>query len=147
MTTVALSLLALILCCEHEVSGETPSPVVTIQSAPESPIVELRDANQFLNFDLIVHIEQADVAPFRNPSVCLRLSPLVGDDEMAEYRRICAQHCDHRQADDGTRRAPRRVQSVLPLRLECAVVRASVLILPASRGERAGTRTKPASLA
>ena len=56
MTTMALSLLALFLCCEHEVSGETPpSPVVTIQPAPESPIVELRDASQFLNFDLIVH--------------------------------------------------------------------------------------------
>jgi hypothetical protein len=30
------------------------SPVVTIQSAPERPIIELRDGNQFLNFDLIV---------------------------------------------------------------------------------------------
>ncbi len=36
--------------------AETPSlPVVTIQSAPERPIIETRDANQFLNFDLIVH--------------------------------------------------------------------------------------------
>jgi hypothetical protein len=56
MTTMALSLLASLLCCQHAVFGETPpSPVVTIQSAPERPIIELRDTNQFLNFDLIVH--------------------------------------------------------------------------------------------
>ena len=35
-------------------SEAASSPVVTIQSAPESPIIELRDGNQFLNFDLIV---------------------------------------------------------------------------------------------
>ena len=56
MISRALSLLALLLCCQHAVFGETPpSPVVTIQPAPERPIIELRDANQFLNFDLIVH--------------------------------------------------------------------------------------------
>ena len=56
MISRALFLLALLLCCQHAVFGETPpSPVVTIQPAPERPIVELQDANQFLNFDLIVH--------------------------------------------------------------------------------------------
>ena len=55
VTAGASFLLALLLCCQNAVFGETPpSPVVTIQSAPESPIIELRDANQFLNFDLIV---------------------------------------------------------------------------------------------
>jgi hypothetical protein len=35
--------------------AETPSlPLVTIQLAPERPIIETRDGNQFLNFDLIV---------------------------------------------------------------------------------------------
>ena len=56
MTTLALSLLALLLCWQQAMFAETPSlPVVTIQSAPERPIIETRDANQFLNFDLIVH--------------------------------------------------------------------------------------------
>jgi hypothetical protein len=56
VTAGASFLLALLLCCQNAVFGETPpSPVVTIQSAPESPIIELREANQFLNFDLVVH--------------------------------------------------------------------------------------------
>jgi hypothetical protein len=51
-----LSVLVLLLCCPPGIFDQTaPLPVVTIQSAPERPIVEVRDANQFLNFDLIVH--------------------------------------------------------------------------------------------
>ena len=34
--------------------GSPASPVVTIQSAPERPIIEVRDGNQFLNFEMIV---------------------------------------------------------------------------------------------
>jgi hypothetical protein len=35
--------------------GKPPaSPVVTIRCAPERPIIEVRDGNQFLNFDMIV---------------------------------------------------------------------------------------------
>lgn len=56
VTAGASFLLTLLLCCQHVGFGETPpSPVVTIQPAPESPIIEVREANQFLNFDLIVH--------------------------------------------------------------------------------------------
>jgi len=55
MTARLPCLLAFLVWCQHAMFGETPpSPVVTVRSAPESPIIELRDANQFLNFDLIV---------------------------------------------------------------------------------------------
>jgi len=55
MTALVPFLLAFLVWCQHAEFGETtPSPVLTIQSAPERPIIELRDANQFLNFDLIV---------------------------------------------------------------------------------------------
>jgi hypothetical protein len=46
---------SLVLFRLHPASAEAASsPVVTIQSAPERPIIESRDRNQFLNFDLIV---------------------------------------------------------------------------------------------
>lgn len=55
MTAIVPCLLAFLVVCQHAVFGETPlSPVVTVRSAPDNPIIELRDANQFLNFDLIV---------------------------------------------------------------------------------------------
>lgn len=45
----------LLLLCEGAVFHKTtPSPVVTIRSAPELPIVEVRDGNQFLNFEMLV---------------------------------------------------------------------------------------------
>lgn len=47
-------LLAALLWCQHAAFGEPLPPVVTIQPAPENPIIESRDANHFLNFDLIV---------------------------------------------------------------------------------------------
>ena len=48
-------MLALVLFSVHSVLGETSRPPsVTIQSAPEEPIIELRDESQFLNFELIV---------------------------------------------------------------------------------------------
>jgi hypothetical protein len=44
-----------LLPCEDTLFCETEGPpVVTTQSAPERPIIELRNGNQFLNFDLIV---------------------------------------------------------------------------------------------
>lgn len=46
--------LALFLLCLHTVFAETSPPSVTIQSAPERPIIESRNGIQFLNFDLIV---------------------------------------------------------------------------------------------
>jgi len=56
MTAIVPFLLAFLVWCHHAMFGETPpSPVVTVQSAPERPIIETRDANRFLNFDLIVH--------------------------------------------------------------------------------------------
>ncbi len=59
MTIRILWLAALVLLsCEDAVFGETQaSPHVAIQPAPERPIVEFRDGNQFLNFDLIVRNE------------------------------------------------------------------------------------------
>jgi hypothetical protein len=46
---------SLVLLRLHPAFAEAAwSPVVTIQSAPERPIIESRDRNQFLNFDLIV---------------------------------------------------------------------------------------------
>jgi hypothetical protein len=46
---------SLVLFRLHPAFAEAASsPVVTIQSAPERPIIESRDRNQFLNFDLIV---------------------------------------------------------------------------------------------
>jgi hypothetical protein len=48
-------LFSLVLFRLHPAFAEAASsPVVTIQSAPERPIIESRDRNQFLNFDLIV---------------------------------------------------------------------------------------------
>ena len=36
-------------------SSAMPAPhLVTIQSMPERPIIEVRDGNQFLNFDMVV---------------------------------------------------------------------------------------------
>lgn len=56
MAPIVPCLLAFLVWCQPVMLGDTPpSPGVTIQSAPESPIIELRDANQFLNFDLIIH--------------------------------------------------------------------------------------------
>lgn len=47
-------MLPLLLVSLHAVFAQTSLPLVAIQSAPEKPIVELRDGTQFLNFDLIV---------------------------------------------------------------------------------------------
>ena len=44
----------LLLLCEGAAFCEGPEPIVTIRSAPERPIVEVRDGNQFLNFDMVV---------------------------------------------------------------------------------------------
>jgi hypothetical protein len=45
----------LLLLCEGGVFGKEPAPsIVTVRSAPDSPIVELRSGNQFLNFDMVV---------------------------------------------------------------------------------------------
>jgi hypothetical protein len=45
----------LLLLCKGMALCKTPAPpVVNIRSAPEYPIVEVRDSNQFLNFDMIV---------------------------------------------------------------------------------------------
>jgi hypothetical protein len=55
MTAIVRCLLAFLVGCQHAMLGEMPqAPVVTVRSAPENPIIELRDRNQFLNFDLIV---------------------------------------------------------------------------------------------
>ena len=35
-----------------------PAASVTIQTAPERPIIEIRDEEQFLNFDMIVRSEE-----------------------------------------------------------------------------------------
>jgi hypothetical protein len=43
------------LLCEGVAPCKAPAPtIVTIRSAPERPIVEVRDGNQFLNFDMMV---------------------------------------------------------------------------------------------
>jgi hypothetical protein len=48
----------MLLPCEDVLLSETPGPpVVASQSAPERPIVELHNGNQFLDFDLIVRNE------------------------------------------------------------------------------------------
>ena len=45
----------LLLLCEGAALGKTPAAsIVTIRSAPERPIVEVRDSNQFLNFEMLV---------------------------------------------------------------------------------------------
>jgi hypothetical protein len=45
----------LLLLCDDAVFCEMPAePIVTIQSAPERPIIELRNGTQFLNFDMAV---------------------------------------------------------------------------------------------
>jgi hypothetical protein len=56
MTRWAVGLLVLLLLlCENAVFCQTSAPpVVTIRSAPELPIVELREGNQFLNFEMLV---------------------------------------------------------------------------------------------
>lgn len=56
MTGRAVRLLALLLLlCKGAVFSQAPAaPVVTIRSEPEQPIIEVRDGNQFLNFDMVV---------------------------------------------------------------------------------------------
>jgi len=51
---VWLTLLLLLLCKGATFCSEPAPPILTIRSAPERPIVEVRDANQFLNFDMVV---------------------------------------------------------------------------------------------
>lgn len=47
--------LPILLLCAGAVFEKTPAPaVLTIRSAPEHPIIEVRDSNQFLNFDMVV---------------------------------------------------------------------------------------------
>ena len=56
MTSRALWLPALLLLlCENAAFCQTsPPPIVTVRSAPDHPIVEVRECNQFLNFDMVV---------------------------------------------------------------------------------------------
>ena len=55
MIALALSLFSFLMCPRRMTFAETPTPpVVSVQAAPEKPIIESRDRNQFLNFDLIV---------------------------------------------------------------------------------------------
>ena len=44
----------LVLLCRGTAFCNDPTPILTIRSAPERPIVEVRDTNQFLNFDMMV---------------------------------------------------------------------------------------------
>ena len=56
MTSRAVWLPALfLLLCEYAALSQTSTPsMVTVRSAPEYPIVEVREGNQFLNFDMVV---------------------------------------------------------------------------------------------
>ena len=51
---VWLPALFLLLCGNAAFSQESAPPGVTVRSAPEHPIVEVRQSNQFLNFDMVV---------------------------------------------------------------------------------------------
>jgi len=51
---VWLTLLLFVLSNGAASSAMPAPPLVTIQSMPERPIIEVRDGNQFLNFDMVV---------------------------------------------------------------------------------------------
>ena len=51
---VWLPALFLLLCEYAAFSQMSTPPIVTVRSAPEHPIVEVRESNQFLNFDVVV---------------------------------------------------------------------------------------------
>jgi len=51
---VWLAALLLLLCKGMAFCKTSAPPGVNIRSAPEHPIVEVRDGNQFLNFDMVV---------------------------------------------------------------------------------------------
>ena len=51
---VWLTALLLLMCEGAGLCASPTSPVITIHSAPEHPIVEARDSNRFLNFDMAV---------------------------------------------------------------------------------------------
>jgi hypothetical protein len=51
---VWLTPLLLLLCKGATFCNDPAPPILTVRSAPERPIVEVRDANQFLNFDMVV---------------------------------------------------------------------------------------------
>jgi hypothetical protein len=51
---VWLPTLFLILCENAAFCQASAPPIVTVRSAPEHPIVEVRDGSQFLNFDMVV---------------------------------------------------------------------------------------------
>jgi hypothetical protein len=56
MTSRAVWLPALVLLlCENAVFCQTSAPpIATVRSAPEHPIVEVRECSQFLNFDIVI---------------------------------------------------------------------------------------------
>ena len=51
---VWLPTLFLLLCENATFCQPSTPPIVTVRSAPEHPIVEMRECNQFLNFDMVV---------------------------------------------------------------------------------------------
>jgi hypothetical protein len=51
---VWLSALLLPLCWDAAFCETPKSPALIIRSAPERPIVEVRDSNEFLNFEMLV---------------------------------------------------------------------------------------------
>lgn len=52
---VALLPVLFLLVCEHAAFSQKPTPPsVTVRSAPEHPIIEVRESNQFVNFDMVV---------------------------------------------------------------------------------------------
>ena len=51
---VCLPALFLLLCEIAAFCQPSLPPIVTVRSAPEHPIVEVRECNQFLNFDMVV---------------------------------------------------------------------------------------------
>ena len=105
---------SLLLLYVGAVFGKPPaSPVATIRSAPERPIIDVRGDNQFLNFDMVIsntsnltlRISQIDLSVYDSArGLALR--------KFAQHRCLCPQHCRDRQTCLRGRRNPRRVQSV-----------------------------------
>jgi hypothetical protein len=99
----AIATIYLLLLCADLALSEPAGPPVTIESAPQHPIIEVLDDRQSLNFDMIV----------RNTSKeTLRISQI----ELSVYdsaNQLALRRSLNTDAGTGSRRNTRRVQSLL----------------------------------
>ena len=138
----------LLLLCAGAAFYKTPAPVVTIRSAPEHPIIEVRDSNQFLNFDMIVRntstltlrVSQIKLSVYDSAHQ-LALRKSLNTDAFAPSIAVIGRQVVAPGETLDVFNPFSEFDSLVPL------TELEVLFLPAARIERAGAGRKPASIA